>query len=870
MADNESLSSIIEKLKKRRAASEEETPSGPSQESAAEAAQAASAAAEGEAPAGGEDAAKESAPAEAEAVADSAEETGKDAGLSADDLFDGSESGHQSIVDDDLFASLVSDLREEFGVSPDEASAEAPDLNAFMASDSADAEAVDTDGAGDLTEADGKEELISSIMNDLALNTESAPEDGTEAEAGDTVFAESADEAVGTGIGEGSFGIASGEEEVPSGSDFSAKEARDDVSSGTSESDETAGEEHARADGQLSDDMLLAAFGYADTSRGTGDTATPQAQKPAPSRTPSSLQRHKAGSVDSNLDLAFGYDGKEYKDRSQNGKILADFDRDKRKMYVRLGGTLLFFILCAVFDLASKKFGGALEAATFPVVNIMISLQLLLICAAFSLKKLYLGLAGIVRARPIPASLTATVVLLTALYDILIAIASPEKGFALYNSPAAFCLLMTALADAAELFRQAENFRSISSWDSVTTIEKADSEAGSYRLMRGSFADGFFIRSNRTDRKYGILNYIIAPVVALALIMMIITLAKKDSGFGQAMNVFIVTLQFSLPAFAVIAEAIPFASFCFGLFGRSTVILHETDTADFAPVRSIVLDETDMFGEGSLKIGRVRMCSPDADIYSVMTDTSAICSEIGGTISTAFNRISEETDTDDGRKVVINRVADGGIDAYAGGRHYIIGSRDFLSENSIVCNGCDDGSYLSVTPRGAVLHIAQDGTEVVRLYMEYNPGKSFTELLDSFRGRRISVKLHCVDPNINTEFVRSMIGAADIDIEVIRDGSASGDAAGQSGSGKGRVSGGLLSRGDEWLSLIETAGRCGNYRSAAKLNYLIMAGFTVVGVLLSVILGLFGAAVGMSAAYILLFCVLSVIPSVLIARFYLA
>ncbi|MCQ2427192.1 MAG: hypothetical protein MJ137_02155, partial [Clostridia bacterium] len=450
---------------------------------------------------------------------------------------------------------------------------------------------------------------------------------------------------------------------------------------------------------------------------------------------------------------------------------------------------------------------------------------------------------------------------------ILAAVAKPENGFMLYNSPAALCLLSGVIAEAGELFRQADNFRRMSSWESVCTLEPAGKKSdacGAYSLNRGSFAEGYFVHTNRVNSKYHVLNYVIAPACALALILMIITLAKKDSSFQKSLNVFIVTVQFSLPGFAALADFLPFFAFCFKSTSPSTVILHETDTADYESVKSAVLDETDMFGDGSLKIVRIRMCENSIDVYSVMTDTTAICGKVGGTISSAFRKIADETDGEEtaGKNIVINRVVDGGIDAYVDGKHYIVGSVQFLSENNIVCKGCDDGRYIEVTPRGAVFHIAADGVELVRLYMEYTPGRSFTDLVDSFRGREINIELHCVDPNINDAFVSSMIGNSDVKISIVRETFVGNRE-------RGKVDGGLLADGDDWLTILETAGLCSRYRNAAKLNFYIMAGFAGGSVLLALLLGLFGASVGISPLVIILIKILSVLPSVLIARLYL-
>ena len=769
---------------------------------------------------------------------------------------------------------------EEASEQLTDAAAQAADTAAVAAEEASEqltdaaAQAADiAAGTGDVTGLDGTEkkdddlfaELLQGMLDSTAdqKNGEDAPQDAQTPDTGDgsdpyAGLAAQAADILSEDAGEGSAAV-------------------ENEASGTAGEQKTESGAPAESD----DDLLLAAFGY--SAAGTAAVSSDGGK-----RSGSLLKkRPESGRDAANLDGAFAYDGREYKSRSQKGDILYSYDREKRLMNIRLAGSLVFAVLLLIYDIFGSKFGGALSAADYPAVNIMISLQLLLICAVFSIKDIVDGIKGILRADPVPTSLAATVFVFTVLYDILLAVAAPKDGFTLYNSPAAFCLFTSVLAGAAELYRQAENFKRISSWDSVCTLEHvgggatraagdtaAASDTGVYRLTRSRIASGFFRHTNRSDPRYRVLNYVIAPVVALALILMIITLAGRKHGFSGALNVFMVVIQFAMPTFAVAADLVPFLALCFRRLDRSTVFLNRNDPAEYDAVKSVVLDETDMFSEGSLKIGRVRMCSPDADIYSVMTDTSAICSEVGGTISTAFRRISDEADRDDsaGKNVVIDKVTDGGIDAYAGGHHYIIGSMQFLSGNGIACRGCDDGSYLSSTPGGVVLHIASDGVEAVRLYMQYLPGQSFAELIDSFSDRQIRVELHCIDPNINGEFVSAMLGGSKVEVKVIRDEISEGGrvAAGGDAAERGSVSEGLLADGDEWMSVIEAAGVCRTYKAATKLNFYILAGFAVLGVLLATFLGIFGASIGMSALYILLFRVLAAVPSVLIAKMYIA
>ena len=417
---------------------------------------------------------------------------------------------------------------------------------------------------------------------------------------------------------------------------------------------------------------LLAALGYSDA----------QPQSPIKQ----TLHTEKAQRKTVDLSLAYGYEGKEYLSHAQTPAIKHTYAKNRLNMFIRLGGTMLFVILLFVYDAFGKSFGGALDAKVYPVVNIMMSLQLLLIAAAFSVKQIIAGINGIFKAEPIVHSVSATALVLAVLYDIVIAIAAPE-AFTLYNFPAAICLLLSVLHDYFVLERETYVFDRLSSWQSVATLERVDAsdlaaelgEGGvgdsenrigqAFRMRRGEFAENYFRHINRRHPLTKILNFIIAPVIALSLVIFIISLASDKTAL-EAFNIMLAVNLFSLPAFMLVSMSYPFYTLVSKNLNADSVIFSESDVSEYKKVDTVVFEESDLFDESSLTINRISVCDKNRmqDVFDIMCGVSALYDRIGGRIARAFRDSTAEGDIPTDISVV--SVDDGGFEGVAGGRYY--------------------------------------------------------------------------------------------------------------------------------------------------------------------------------------------------------
>ena len=613
---------------------------------------------------------------------------------------------------------------------------------------------------------------------------------------------------------------------------------------------------------------LLTALGYSDAQSGQ-----PHHQVARP-------EKKERKTVD--LSLAYGYEGKEYMSHAQTAAIKNTYARNRFSMFIRLGGTLLFAILLFVYDAFGKSFGGALDATVYPVVNIMISLQLLLITAAFSFKQIIAGINGIFKAEPIVHSVSATALVLTVLYDIVIAIVAPET-FTLYNFPAAICLLLSVFHDYLVLERETYVFDRLSSWQSVATLERIDAadlaaELGegrvgetenrigqAFRLRRGEFAENYFRHINRRHPLNKILNFIIAPVIALSLVIFIISLASDKTAL-EAFNIMLTVNLFALPSFMLISMSYPFYTLVSKNLNADSVIFSESDVSEYKKVDTVVFEEADLFDDSSLTINRISVCDKNRmqDVFDIMCGVSALYDRIGGRIASAFRDSTAEGDIPTDISVV--SVDDGGFEGYADGRYYTVGSDAYLTSKGISVMRYYDDKYIASNPGGVVLHIAVDGTEVFKLYLTYRISDNMLSVINELALAKTRIVMRTVDPNINLDLILRMLTSTfDGKLTLVRK-PYDENAEAASSRDDSTIEGGVVVNGEVPEAILDVVKACKLYGAYSKLNFHTSIILFGAGALLSVFLGIIGALAGISSLYIVLFQIISVIPSIILSN----
>ncbi len=657
----------------------------------------------------------------------------------------------------------------------------------------------------------------------------------------------------------------SDEEMIPSG-ELEYEDA-EDTSAFVEEPAEEPTEENVKPEIDEDTATLLTALGYSGANAG-------EIKK---TESHNNIVKHRI----TDLSLAYGYEGKEYMSHSQTASVKSAYARDRFKMLIRLGGTVLFALLLFVYDAFGKNFGGVLSAEVYPVVNILISLQLLLITVAFSVKQIFYGINSIFKAEPIVHSVSAAAVIITVLYDIVLAIVAPA-AFTLYNFPAAMCLLLGAVHDYFVLERETYVFDRLSSWQSVATLERLDSSAlaaelgenrvgeaehkigQAFRMRKGSFAENYFRHINRRNPMAKMLNFIIAPVIALSLVVFIISLASDKTAI-ESFNAFLAVNLFSLPTFMLIAMSYPFFTLVSKNLNADSVIFSESDVSEYKRVDTVVFEEADLFDDTSLTINRISVCDKNRmqDVFDIMCGVSALYDRIGGRIAGAFRASTAEGDIP--QDVTVLRVEDGGFEGIAGGRMYTVGSDAYLTSKGVSVMRYYDDKYIASNPGGVVLHIAVDGVEVFKLYLTYRISDSMLSVINELSLAKTRIIMRTIDPNINLELIsRILTSTFDGKLTLVR--KPYNESELPASEEESVVEGGVLVNGENPESILDVVKACRLFGAYSKLNVNISIILFAVGVLLSVFLGVIGALTGISSLYIVLFQILSVVPSFILAN----
>ncbi len=670
-------------------------------------------------------------------------------------------------------------------------------------------------------------------------------------------------------------------EEIPADGDGSTENATESESSEEEKSEKDDAEEDDDRD-------LMLALGYgADGEAATDSGAAVR----------DDLSRHIR---DNRPDYAgaFGYRGEEYRSREQTEDIKRAYRTDSLSMIFRAGGTAILALVILIFEFFGNKFGGALSMSDYPTVHILVSMQLLLLAAALSWKQMINGLVGIFRFELTPHSASAAAVIVVLLYDAVLAIAAPES-FTLYNFPAVLCIVMSVVYDILDLERQIRAFNSLSSWESCCTLEKADavelaaalgssasgkredaSIKSAMRLRRGSFAKNYFSRTNRKNPALKALNYVIAPVVALALVIFLISLAA-GRGFVPSANTFTVMVLIAMPVFAMAALIYPFCDLAKNVLKPSEVLLNESEAENYASADAVIFSEDDVFGPRSLMIKRIGLCGGMAarDIFGVLEGASAVFDKVGGTLAGAFRRAAESGSANGGEPesdAEILRVCDGGIAAKAANREYIIGSESFMTLNGIACPADPDDRAFAEDGGSAVMYIAVDGEISLKLFVTYTADDRFRSLVSTLSGRGIRPVLVSNDPNLDDALLARMLGELKCPVRVIHDPAAvvanedgedaEADDGNKNKDDKDTVDAGLVADGSDWTSLVGALSACGKLCRVSSLNARISLGIIVASVLLAAFLGALGILNGMHSAYVAIYQIICVLPAIISSK----
>ena len=580
------------------------------------------------------------------------------------------------------------------------------------------------------------------------------------------------------------------------------------------------------------------------------------------------------------VDKAYAFDGFELNSPDRFRAVGNKYKQENSVMKMRLLGTGIFAVALFLFELLGMfgvTLGGALNIHHYPVVGIMLSLQFLILAAALSWRQILDGLLDAITFNPSPSSIPAVAVLMTVIYNIIMALIAPNTGLNLYNFPAALCLVLMVLNDYFDLSREIRAFHTIATRRpkyAVTLASSAErsteeemmeifgdenhdyTEAKVLDTKKADFIDNYFRRTNIRSLKSRGLCLVIFPFIALAIALGILSYVTNKSGV-TAFNVSILTVLFGMPMSSLFIYSYPFFSAVKTAFGQDATIIGEESLEEYSDATTVVFAEKEVFPVEATVTKGIKLYDNNA-IYYVLYHLTSLYSKIGGPLKDRL--VQATTEMGHSEDVEIISVAEKGVEATVDGKvHVLAGQASFMEEKGIHV-GFDPDDEQMLAEGASSLYLVLDGVLSAKLYVNYEIDPEFENVISILASENMEAVIRTCDPNIDEELLAAKLRVSRFPARIIKCRPEENDDV-------QNVESGIVSR-SSLTALSHAISLCNKVRRVRKTGKTVSIMSMVVSVVMMVFLALFSSKLSVPSIYVALYQIFWMIPMLLFTKLY--
>ncbi len=525
----------------------------------------------------------------------------------------------------------------------------------------------------------------------------------------------------------------------------------------------------------------------------------------------------------------------EYSDPAENGEI-ADRYRKRNRWAT---GRLLCGIVLTVFILIYEnlpvlgyQLSGALDPAVYPVIYIMMDLQLLLLMAALCYRHIFGGLASLLRLRPTTDTISAVMtvaVLASAIYEAATVVPGVEP--VLFHFPAALCLLFTTIHEFLTVRREIFSFnivsttkpkyvmRRLSTRDSMMENEaladslQNDDGGDIIKIQKTDFVDGYFWR---TKNQGGGDRSMIGVTLLVAILLSVVggVYAAASGHASGPFTVAFAVLGATMPAAMVIAGCYPFYRANRAAYENESTIIGEGSVDEYSGASVVSFDDVNVFPSTNVKVRNVKLYN-NSRIDKVLYYAASVFSKTGGPLADVFEIATMETGHSN--EVEILDTDAGYIEAAVGGKSIMFGRAAALSKLGIDIPADVVEEDATLAGDCSALYMIYQRKLVSKMIVHYLIDPDFEYILRQLTGSGMCVCVKTFDPSIDEEMIYRQIRSGKYSLRVIKYRNTE-----EITKYSERADGGIVSR-DGTKALLQTISSCDKILSARKTGYVINA-----------------------------------------------
>ncbi|MBQ7383708.1 MAG: hypothetical protein IJV72_02840 [Clostridia bacterium] len=571
------------------------------------------------------------------------------------------------------------------------------------------------------------------------------------------------------------------------------------------------------------------------------------------------------GTSQINPDEAFAFDGEEFEDEEQTEELLAAYSKEKMFTGLRALGCAFFTVLLFIYELISAldiEMELVPNYVEYPVVYLLVGMQLLVFSAAFAWREL---LSGIKKAFTFKAdrwSFVSLSCLFVFIYGAALTVISPNRISHMFGTAASLYVLAGLIFEYAEVCREIKCFDIYSSDKNKFTVStKPTAGSCAEKMYRGGvpresrifeprkvdFPRGYFSAVNLSGETDKLITYSITPVIIMAAVAAVVC-AMLGGAAEASVATFIIIILALCPISSFAIHTLPIYKMSSHLYRRGSAVAGEVMASKYADCDYMVFADMHLFKVASAEDNGI-VIYDESNARAVVEYLDALYSAIGGPMSGVFGGVSEGKYT-----VKLRRIAKNGVEAVVDGKHsLILGDAEFGRRYGIAFSGMEN------TREGdGILGFAVDGRPAAKLCCRYKCEPLFEMLLEKLGENGIRCAIETYDPAINSAFAAACRNSKTNPVNVIHKNVSDyyNKAERASDEDTGLVV--CASR----LKLIESVIWCKKFRKALKICSVlqwVIFGIICAGLIALTVFDLIG---GLNQYYLLLIQALTLIPAI--------
>lgn len=780
----------------------------------------------------------------------------------------------------------------------------------------------------DVAEVEVAEPVVEETSSETVNNAESDKNDedldflsfltgsGISTDAIDNEPVDDASDSTGLSFEEVSFDTEAIEDAAEAAHDTVAAPAAEDVSENEDESQEISVDDSSAVEGELSFDVELGEdvavtaveeaveepeeTDYSFDSDSASEADSPSDGKPAPDFNmlialgipvaevekiygPEAAAEY-AGMVEGEgmvADEDMDEEEYEYSSKAQNDEINENLTREKKLSLVKLAASAILFILALLFEnlpALGTDYSGWMNQAAFPVVHIMVDLQLVLVAAVLAADELIAGVKALIRRSANVGTVLAVALLINVIYDIALCFTETAKFDAkLSGASVIFAVMLCLLTTALRLITEIKAFRMVSAsgtkccaltqskddakersafFDKIPADDAAKAKVISFD--NSSFIGGFFAQQN--SEKATVIDKILAPAAFIIAIIALVIAYATSKDFGTALYVFNCAAAFLLPVSVFAAGAFTYATACNYAESMKSCIIGENTPYDYADSSIVAFDDKDAYPSYCVKLRNLKVYGSIA-IVDVLRMTATVFRKIGGPLNDVLETATSELNKD--APVDIVRSCEAGIEAVYEGKRLLVGKADFLHSYGIIpYSDVDDREYLK-TGDVSIMYVAVEDELCAKFYVQYTLDVEFEVLLRDLNRAGICVSIRTSDPNIDKRLLQAKLNLNKASLRIVYRDPVEGR-----GAVKEELVSGVIGTGTP-SDVVHTAMLCDRVVHVYRTNNIVKALSLAVGVALLIIFAIVSANLNIFSALLILYQIFWMIPTLIVSKLFL-